>query len=95
MSLAAAASGDQAGGNVSDEQAVQLAEFLRDLLVFCCVDPKVPEEMNPREIPEADWTFILNWALRVEEARALEGFRRQRADAGDRGGSEAVLDKTF
>lgn len=96
MALAAAAGGDQpAGVGVTNEQAADLAAFLRDLLVFCCVDPRVPEDIDPREIPQEDWTFIINWALRVGEARALDGFRRKRADAGDRGDSEAVLDKTF
>ncbi len=99
LGLAGAAAGGPAE-QVSAEKAIELAAFLRDLLVYVCVDPRVSltpgeDEIHPKDIPQQDWTYILNWAMRVEEARSLEGFRRQRADAGGGGDGEAVLDKTF
>jgi hypothetical protein len=101
LALAAVASGEQTPGEITAGQVAETAGFLRDLLVYCCVEPRVSlnpageDEIHPREIPQRDWTFILHWALRVEEARALEGFRPQRADAGGGGDGERVLDKTF
>lgn len=96
MGLAAAASGEAAGGDVSREVA-ELAGFYRDLLVYCLVKPRISvtpageDEIHPREIPVADWNFLVSWALRVEEVRALDGFREGRADAGGGGDGEAVF----
>jgi hypothetical protein len=100
MSLAAAASGEGGAASVTTEQAGELAGFLRDLLVYCCVAPRISltpgeDEMHPRDVPQADWTFIINWALRVEEARSLTGFRGGRADAGDSGDGEGVRATAF
>jgi hypothetical protein len=104
MSLAAAAQAEDAehgsAPQVTNDQAAEMAVFLRDLLIYCCVDPRVSlapkdDEIHPKDIPQGDWIFILNWAMRAEEARALQGFRSRRADAGNRGDSKAVLDKTF
>lgn len=101
LTLAAVATGEQAPGQITADQVSETAGFLRDLLVYCCVEPRVSlnpvgeDEIHPREIPQEDWTFIMNWAMRVGEARTLEGFRPQRADAGGSGDGETVLDKTF
>lgn len=97
FSLATAAAGDGASEKApSIEDAQAMAAAMRDLLVYCCVEPRVSldpqgdDEIHPREIPQQDWTFILSWAMRVQEARALEGFRGERADAGSRGDGEAI-----
>ncbi len=95
LGLASAASG--AAAEASVEEAGEIAGFLRDVLVYCCVEPRVSlepkgeDEIHPREIPAEDWTFIVSWAMRVEEARALEGFRRGGADVGGGGDGKDVL----
>jgi hypothetical protein len=99
MSLAGAVSGEGAA-RVTNEQVAEMAGFLRDLLIYCCADPCVsldpsgPDEIHPREIPQEDWTYIVNWALRVKEARALEGIRGGRSDARASGDGEAVQPQT-
>ena len=95
--VAPAAGGDPE--EISDEDAAKLAGFMRDVIEYCCLDPRVSTEpgentLHPREIPHADWTFIINWALRVEEGRAVSGFRSQRADGGAGGDGGAVRCKT-
>lgn len=88
------------GGQVeglSAEDAAELARFMRDVLVYACVKPRVSlnpregaEEIHPRDIPDEDTRFILRWAMRAEEARALSGFRGERGDAGGGGDGEHV-----
>lgn len=87
----------QAGAaQLSDEQTEELARYMRELLMFCCVrprislDPKSEEEIHPREIPEGDWQFIVRWALRAEEAAALAGFRGRGNGAESGSGGEGV-----
>jgi len=94
LGLAAAARGEPAAA-ITDEEARGMADFMRDLLVSVCIEPRVSvnpgnDEIHPREIPEADWIYLVKWAMRAEEARALEGFRRDRADAGPGGDGEDV-----
>lgn len=92
--LAAAVTGTKiTAGDLSTRDLSELAEFMRTLIMWCCVDPRVSlnpqseEEIHPREIPEQDWVFIVNWALRVPEERALQPFRDGRTDdGGDRDG---------
>lgn len=99
--LTAVAQGEAGAGEISMEKALAAAEFLRELLMYCCVEPRVSltpagdEEIHPRDIPEEDWTFIVQWALRVKEAAALSGFRGGRSDDGDRGDGEGVRSETF
>lgn len=70
--------------DAADEPAGQLsnfAEFLREILLYCVVEPGIsttpgPGQIHPREIPNADCEFIIGWALRREEAASLEAFRR-------------------
>jgi hypothetical protein len=88
---AAAGDGRQEGGD--SPRVADLAVFCREILEYCCVSPRVnlnpqSDEIHPREIPQADWVFLVNWALRVEEARALESFRARGAD--DRAGSDGA-----
>jgi hypothetical protein len=96
MLLANAAHGQEPAARVSTEEMAEIAGLYRDLLSYCCVepristDPKGDDEIHPREIPEGDWTFIIHWALRVPEARALESFRGGRSDDGDRGDGQGV-----
>ena len=89
-----------AGGSAcptnSDEEAVEIAGFLREMLIYCCVEPRVSmnpgaDEIAPRDVSEADWTHIVRWAMRLEEAEKVRRFRGQRADGrgGDHG--EAVF----
>ncbi len=100
MGLASAAAGLQESATRGDriERGAELASCMRELLIWCCVSPRVSlqpqsdEEIHPREIPYADWTHIVFWALRVEEVRALEGFRGERGDAGRDRGGEGVRD---
>ena len=86
--LASMALGEKAKGG--EDELVELAEYLKKMLCWCCLDPLVPEEIDPKEIPWEDVQFLVAWALRVEEARALEGFRGGGGDAGG-GGDGADL----
>jgi hypothetical protein len=99
MLLAGAAAGGGKAARVTNEEVAEIATLYRDVLVYCCVEPRInpqaeacatDEEIHPREIPEADWRFIIHWALRVAEARALESFRERRTDGGDSGDGEGV-----
>ena len=75
---------------------VETAEFMREILVACVVDPMItmtpagPHEIHPREIPQADWLFVVAWALRVGEVDALRTFRRGGTGDGAGGGGEDV-----
>ena len=85
---------------ISVEDAKEVAAFLRELLVYCCLEPRVSltpgeEEIHPRELPEADWTFIVSWALRLREAAELRSFRGRGADDGGSGDGQAVFVQTF
>ena len=88
-----------AGGGIGNDDAIELAEYLRALLIYCCVAPRVSmtpteEEIHPRELPDKDWTFIVRWAMRLEEAEGIRSFRRQRADGGGGRDGEAVFSET-
>jgi len=70
---------DAADGSTGDLS--NFAEFLREILVYCVVEPGIsttpaPGQIHPREIPNGDFEFIIGWALRREEAASLESFRR-------------------
>ena len=73
---------------VSDTDAIEAMAFVRDLLLTCCIDPRVTltpqaaNEIHPRDIPQQDWVFLLAWAMRWAEASALESFRNQRSSPG-------------
>jgi len=75
---------DQGVSRISDEQAIEIAVRMRDLLVWCCVEPRIATgdvagegEILPRDVPKADWQFITAWAMRLPEAAALAAFRRE------------------
>lgn len=76
--------------------AVSKMTAIRDLFIWCCVSPRISlapqgdDEIHPREVPEKDWLFIVRWALRSEEAAALESFRPRGRHAGDRGDRKDV-----
>jgi hypothetical protein len=88
---------DGAGGaGLSNAEILETAAFMRELLIYCCVAPRVSmtpgeEEIAPRDIAEADWLYIVRWAMRTEEAAAVRRFRG--LGANDRGGDrgEAVF----
>jgi hypothetical protein len=68
---------DGASELTQGEQAAEIAGFMRDLLLFCCVAPRVSltpgeDEIHPRDIPLEDWTFIVRWAMRAEAAVDLK-----------------------
>lgn len=93
-----------AGGaqGVTAENAEELARFMRALLVHCCVSPRInPEaapdaedEIRPSELPGADWTYIVRWAMRLKEAAAVRPFRGERKDDGGSGDGETVFAET-
>jgi hypothetical protein len=72
----------------TDEEAVEIAGYLRELLEYCCVTPRIVEkpqgedEIAAREIGDADWMHIVFWAMRTKEAAAVRPFRPERADDG-------------
>jgi hypothetical protein len=85
---------------ISGAEAQEIAGFLRELLVYCCLEPRVSltpgeGEIHPREIPEADWMFIVSWAMRLREAEVLRPFRGGRTDDGGDGDGEAVFAETI
>jgi hypothetical protein len=81
--------------------AAEISAFLRELLVYCCLSPRIAEqpkgddEVSPRDIPEADWQYIVTWAMRVEEAAKLRPFRVERKDGGDHRDGENILVQTI
>ena len=97
LMLAAAAENGPAA--VSAEQAQEIAGFMRELVVYCCVEPRVSEtaaadsedEIQPKDLPEEDWTFIVGWAMRLREAKALSTFRGKRTNDGAGSDGEAVF----
>jgi hypothetical protein len=96
LQLAAAA---MTGGETPEftvEDGVELMTFYRELLNYCCVEPRISlapagdDEIHPKDIPQEDWQYILRWAMRFEEGRKFEGFRRERAGSGVGGDGEVV-----
>lgn len=81
--------------SASPEEVIENLAFMRDLLVYCLVDPRVSldpkgeDEIHPRDIPQGDWQFILRWAMRAEEAAKLAPFRVERR--GDPAGSHGEI----
>lgn len=88
--------------NISAEQVAGTAALMRQLLVYCCVSPRISEtaaadaddEIRPSELPQEDWLFIVRWGLRMGEAEALRPFRPERANDGGGDGGENVLTET-
>ena len=83
------------GATISNEEIVELMTFLRELLVWCVVDPPIAvdggaESMQPSDVPDMDLYFIANWAMRVGEAQEMRPFRGGRTDVGGDGGREDV-----
>ena len=91
------------GGGLSDEQAREAAAFLREVLIYCCVSPQLSEtapddaedEMRPSELPDADFTYIVAWAMRLKEAEAVRPFRTERKDDRTDGDGKTVLTETI
>jgi len=83
----------------NNQQLLASLALSRDLLLYCCVEPRIsltpgPDEIHPKDVPLPDALFLLRWAMRREEADALRGFCSQRADAGADGSGEAVWPET-
>lgn len=73
-------------GAMNETQVGMAAEFMREVLVYCVVSPRISmeargeDEIHPRDIPEQDWLYVVMWALRVGEVDALRTFRAGRTD---------------
>jgi len=86
---AASVKGGEAPAFTVDD-GVELMAFYRDLLLYCCVEPRISTQpegcatdaIHPKDIPQEDWEYILRWAMRFEEAKKLEPFRFERTGAG-------------
>src|ERR1035438_1036788 len=67
------------GQGTTAEQAVEIADFMRLLLVYCCIEPRISEtasedsedEIRPRDLPEADWMFIVRSEEHTSELQSL------------------------
>jgi hypothetical protein len=96
------ASAGEDGSGLSTEQVVETAAFLRKMLVYCCVAPRISEtaaedaedEIRPGDLPGEDFMFIMRWALRMKEADAVRPFRGEPKDGGGGGDGEAVRTET-
>ena len=93
------AGGDAA--SVGREEASAAMQLMRDVLVYCCVsprisqDPKGEDEIHPRDIPLADVLFLLKWARREAETEKLRSFRGGAESAGVGDHSEDVRAEAF
>ena len=89
-----------APADLSMEECKRIAELLRELLVWCCIEPRVStepkdeSEIHPREIADKDLWFILAWAMRLKEVESFRPFRRERANEAAGNDGEAVLLQT-
>jgi hypothetical protein len=98
--LLAGAAGD--GAKPTTEEVKETAAFLLEVLLYCCVDPRISEtaapdaadEIRPDELPQQDWIFIIAWAMRLKEAEKLRPFRAERKDDGAGGDGQAVFTET-
>ncbi len=95
--------GAVAGGTAARPDAEAMAALmsgLRDLLIFCCLQPRVSlnpvgdDEIHPRLIPDKDTMFLLRWATRGEEAGHLESFRSERPNGSAGSDGAAVQPET-
>ena len=94
--------GAKDAATAAEEDLVGLADFMREVLVYCCVEPRISEmaapnsqdEIKPREIHGKDLLFILAWAMRTKEAVAVRPFRTGRDVRGAGGDGENVLVQT-
>jgi hypothetical protein len=91
------AMGESSAALRSTGEVVELVGYLRDLLTWCCVAPRIASgdtaadgEMRPHEIPEKDWMFIVSWAMRLREAQDLSTFRGERANDSTRSDGEDI-----
>jgi hypothetical protein len=86
---------------VSDEDALGTAVFMRELIGWCWVAPKIvsgtkeDNEIDPREIRDEDLGALLAWALRTKEAETLRPFRVRRNDNRGCPDGERVLMQTI
>ena len=87
------------GVGMSDEEVAKGARLVLDLLMYCCLEPRISttpadNEIDPRDIPEADWLYIVRWAMRLEEAATVRRFRGRGADGSGSDGSAVVFRET-
>jgi hypothetical protein len=66
----------QWGRQKAESEFLGVAGFTRDLLLYCLVkprislDPRGDDEVHPGAVPFEDLTFVVRWALGVEEFSA-------------------------
>jgi hypothetical protein len=90
--------GEKDASAAEEQDLAEIAGFMRELLVYCCLEPRVSEtaapdsvdEIHPKEIDGKDLMHILAWAMRLKEAASLRPFRRERTNDGAGGDSEDV-----
>jgi hypothetical protein len=92
---------EKGAGSMAAAEIVETARFLRELLVFCCVEPRVAlgseageGEILAGEICEADWTYITQWGMRMKEVAEVRPFRGKRAVSGGGGDGENIFVQT-
>jgi hypothetical protein len=62
--------------SISAEDTAQMARLMRDVLLWCCLDPRLSlepkgdDEIHPSELSMDDALFIFRWAMRAEPTAA-------------------------
>jgi len=78
--------------DLSQEELTDALVFMRDIVVDCCVDPRIVEnpqsedELSPDDVDDADMQFIFQWGIeKGVETMRLSKFRagRERGIAFD------------
>ena len=92
---AASVNADAGEGGGAASQTIEVMDLMRELLLYCVVEPRIsmtpgPGQIRPRDVPNQDVDFILYWAMRGSEAASLETFRSRRADGGAGGNGAGV-----
>jgi hypothetical protein len=96
FSLAAATQDGETMEGPTQQEIVNTAKFMQEMVLFCCLNPRISmepksdDEIHPRDIPQEDWLFIVHWALRSEETAKLRPFRSGAIDDRGRGDGQDV-----
>jgi len=85
--VAQVAGADAGADAVSDSQVSETMGFLRSVLEYCVVSPRIrvnpgAGEIHPAAVPDVDVDFLAVWAVRGDEAKSLETFRQYYAVRG-------------
>jgi hypothetical protein len=100
MTLASAARGPVPIAELQQRQNVNtdFLTFMRDLLVYCVVEPAIsltptPDQIHPRDVADDDAMYVIEWAMRGSEAASLATFRAKRRH-GSAGGDGSGVEHT-